>query len=192
MTHRRSRVWSVVVAALSVTVAVAGCSSSGGGGSGSAKTASAGVSTTPSLASSTAAGSTAPAAAGDVPDPCTLLTPDQVRTFTGEDPGTPSSSRTGSIFATERTCSWDSVITFVGLASDYASLQQTITKDFGAVQPVQGVGQAAFWDPEGNSMAARNDRYFVMAELTGPGSSVDENKQMAECKQILAAMLAKL
>jgi hypothetical protein len=186
MTFTRVARLATFAALAGTATAATACSSSPGSGNSKSP-----VTSAASIPASTGA-STPASAAGQVPDPCSLLTPQQVQTFTGEAPGTPSSSRSGAIFATERTCSWDPVITFVGLASDYADLQQTVTKDFGPVQNVQGVGQAAFWEPEGNSMAARNDKYFVIAELSGMGSTDSEAKQMARCKQILAAMLAKL
>jgi hypothetical protein len=61
------------------------------------------------------------------------------------------------------------VIIFVGLATDFDDLRTTIVHDFGPVQPVQGVGQDAFWDPEGKLLAARGNKYFVAAELSGMG-----------------------
>jgi hypothetical protein len=112
--------------------------------------------------------------------------------MTGEDPGTPSSSRSGAIYATERTCSWNPVITFVGLASDFADLRDTIEHDFGPVQPVAGVGQDAFWDPEGKELVAEGEQFFVAAELSRSGSADSDDAQIAICKQILAAMLGNL
>lgn len=131
-------------------------------------------------------------ATGTVPDPCSLVTADQVRTITGEDPGTPSSTRSGTIFPTERTCSWDPVITFVGDAGDFQNFKATVEHDFGPVQPVQGVGLDAFWDPEGKAMVARGQRFFVAAELSGMGSTDSDATQMARCKQLLAIMLGNV
>jgi hypothetical protein len=84
------------------------------------------------------------------------------------------------------------VIIFVGLATDFDDLRTTIVHDFGPVQPVQGVGQDAFWDPEGKLLAARGNKYFVAAELSGMGSTDSDAQQISRCKQLLTAMLAKI
>jgi hypothetical protein len=170
---------TIAVALTAVTLAA--CSSSAKPGSPAPNTGP--VTTSPGA--STSGGVTSP-----VPDPCSLTSADQIRTITGEDPGTPSSSRSGAIFPTERTCSWDPVITFVGLATDFPDLKQSIEHDFGPVQSVPGVGQEAFWDAQGKVLAAHDARFLVIAELSGMGSTDSDAEQIARCKQILTTMLS--
>ena len=168
------------VAGALIAVILTACSSS-------SKPASTGPTTSRAVTSSSS--STSASVASAVPDPCSLINANQIRTITAEDPGTPSSSRSGAIFSTERTCSWDPVITFVGKASDFQSLRQSVVHDFGPVQPVSGLGQEAFWDPQGKALAARGARFFVIAELSGLGSTDSDAKKIARCKQILTIML---
>ncbi len=85
---------------------------------------------------------------------------------------------------------FDTLVVFVDLGADYGAAKQASEQNSGKpTEPVDGLGEEAFWDPHGFLMAARGVDFFVTVVLVSRG---DQAKLIAQGKQILATMLGNL
>lgn len=171
-----------------------GCGSSGGSTEAVPASSAASVPESAPAESATAPSATAPSAsaaapAGEVPDPCTLLTTDQISAITGSDPGAPTPN---AVYPDVRKiCKFDGgLILAVEIADDYDGSVAMVKGDTNVEdsEDVAGVGDTAFFSTYAGGvtqlLAVQGD-YFV-----GVTSMLDKDQATQLAQEMLAALQA--
>jgi hypothetical protein len=126
----------------------------------------------------------ADASSGEVPDPCSLVSADQLAGVLGSPPGAGSMQTVSP--DQRKVCMYDTgLILAVEVGENYEAVVE-LMRDVAAVQDVAGVGEAAAWQDVGGGIGqfvALGDEYYVGVTLAGG---------QAEGQAIAEAMLAAL
>jgi len=104
---------------------------------------------------------------GEVPDPCSLLSTDELTSMLGADPG--EGTVQGPVPDQRKVCTFEGgTILSVEVAANWDASLELIREQFGAdaLEAVPGVGEAAYWQANGVQFLALGDVYFV--GVTGP------------------------
>jgi hypothetical protein len=154
-TERMSR--AALPIALLLTALVAGC--------GSGETPS-----TPGVGQTPSVGQTADAPDG-VPDACSLITAARLGELLGSDPG---DGQPQSVSPDRSICIYSGgVITAVEVAGNFEASRKIIEDNGSTTTDVPGVGNAAFFDSNGQ-LVAKGDRVFVAVTASAPTEKLSD------------------
>lgn len=164
-----------------------GCGSSGGSTDAAAPSSAAAAPTASAAPSESVPSASAAAPTGEVPDPCALLTAEEISAITGSDPGTP---KPNAVYPDVRKiCKFDGgLILAVEVAEDYDGSVAMVKGDSNVEdsEDVSGVGDKAFFSTYtfgATQILAVQGDYFI-----GVTSLLDKEKSIALAQAMLAAL----
>ncbi|MCX6431531.1 MAG: DUF3558 family protein [Actinobacteria bacterium] len=181
---------SALIGLAAAGLILTGCGSSGGSTDAAAPSSAAAAPESP--AASAAASESVPSASaaaptGEVPDPCALLTADEISAITGSDPGTP---KPNAVYPDIRKiCNFEGgLILAVEVAADYDGSVAMVKGDTNVEdsEDVSGVGDKAFFSTYtfgATQILAVQGDYFI-----GVTSLLDKEKSIALAQAMLAAL----